>query len=500
MLNLRLRFAAWLRSASHPVFAFLYLLFGLSLVALFWVPPEFGFLSVLILALASTLLFWRYLDATYTPIRMANVFPGAGQWPVFSRLYPLYKWVDLYRAAAAVSARHSFCMELQTEHSLALRQLLQGRFAQNVHQPLKPPTMVARKVGLAGETFLPVDSFWLVRGNDSLKSGAIIRVRLLQRQSVILEVATEQKADADSVIGAILDHAAANSIYRNHVISPVFQGQVKAVYGDDESNAGFDLAFQPEHDVTEKDIILDDAVQPIIERTIIDFHRRRAELMRLGLPGRRGVLFYGPPGTGKTYTCKYIAHTLRPATTIVAVGQALLHVHAICDLAKMFQPSLVILEDIDLMFAQRDINPYTPVLGELLDELDGFRADDQVIFILTTNALERVESAIKDRPGRISQCIYFGPPSASLRQRYIQVLSQPYDITAVNLDQVVARTDGVSQAFLKELVFRAVQISTQERDGHSPTVALTQEDFAAALTEMTTGVGRWGKRIIGFQV
>jgi hypothetical protein len=391
-------------------------------------------------------------------------------------------------------------MELQAEHTFALKQLLQAPMTAGGRQPLKPPTMVPRKVGFGEETFLPADTLWLLRGEDLAGGGAIVRVRLVQRRMVQFEVATQYKTAGDPLIDAILDHAAAHSIYRNHVISAVFNEDVKPGYGDEETAAGFDLAFQAEHEVTDKDIVLDESVQRIVERTIVDFHERRAELMRLGLPGRRGVLFYGPPGTGKTYTCKYIAHRLQSVTTILATGQALMHVHAICDLAKMFQPSLVVLEDIDLLFAQRDINPYTPVLGELLDALDGFRTDDQVTFILTTNALERVESAIKDRPGRISQCIYFGPPSAALRQRYLKSVLQPYDVTAVNLDQVVARTEGVSQAFLKELVFRAVQVASAVGNGNNPRVVLTPDDFSTALSEMTTGVGRWGKRIIGFQV
>jgi hypothetical protein len=54
------------------------------------------------------------------------------------------------------------------------------------------------------------------------------------------------------------------------------------------------------------------------------------------------------------------------------------------------------------------------VLGEFIDQLDGFGDTD-----------ERIESAIKDRPGRVSQCIYFGPPSATLRRRYLDALIQP---------------------------------------------------------------------------
>ena len=184
---------------------------------------------------------------------------------------------------------------------------------------------------------------------------------------------------------------------------------------------------------------------------------------------------------------------------MIATGHALTQIKAVCDLAKMFQPSLVILEDVDLMFSERETNPYTPLLGELLDELDGFQQNDQIIFILTTNAIERVEGAIKNRPGRISQCIYLGPPNGKLRREYLSVLMKPYNTHAVNLDLVVTETEGVSQAFLKEMIFRRSQIATEcNVDGEG--VTLKQNDLTTAISEMTSGGGRWGKRIIGFQV
>lgn len=221
--------------------------------------------------------------------------------------------------------------------------------------------------------------------------------------------------------------------------------------------------------------------------------------MQLGLPGKRGVLLYGPPGMGKTYTCKYLAQRLVSATTIVATGHALAHIKSVCNVAKLLQPALVLLEDVDLVFTDRQINPYSTVLGEFMDELDGFGEGDQVIFVLTTNAIERVEAAIKDRPGRISQCIYFGPPHAELRTRYLHTLLQPYASASVNMPQLVARTEGVSQAFLKELVFRAVQIATETLPAKSASVCLTDQHLDTALTEMTAG-GRASKRIIGFHV
>ena len=64
-----------------------------------------------------------------------------------------------------------------------------------------------------------------------------------------------------------------------------------------------------------------------------------------GVPVRRGVLLYGPPGTGKTFACRYLCGKLPETTRIIVTGTALLQVTQIFNLARMFQPSLVILED-----------------------------------------------------------------------------------------------------------------------------------------------------------
>ena len=458
------------------------------------------YLTIALMVVAAVLLWWRFLDANFTQHRIRAIFRAADQWPVLSRVYPLYKWVDLYRACEAVMQTYASQTVLLTEHNMPLKYLLQESFIESLRMPLKPPTMMPRKISPTEEIFLPSDTLWLVRDDKTLPQGAILRVHLISyNQMVQLEVASPNSADATKIIDAVLEHAAKYSIYREHIISPVFQKQIKSSFRDDEGNAGFDLLFEPDPLVTDDKIILDENVRRVVERTVIDFHERRAELMQYGLPGRRGILFYGPPGTGKTYTCKYIAHKLQSATTIIATGHALTQIKAVADLAKMFQPSLVILEDVDLMFSERDVNPYTPLLGDLLDELDGFQQNDQIIFVLTTNAIERVESAIKNRPGRISQCIYLGPPTPKLRREYLTVLLKPYNTHAVNLDHIVSETEGVSQAFLKEMIFRAVQIATEHNlDGEG--VVMQQKDVSAALHEMTTGGGRFGKKIIGFQV
>ena len=414
------------------------------------------------------------------------------------KVYPLYKFVDIYRAAQLFADQQPRSIELLSAHPFTLGAILRG-LPRAAARRLNTPTSVPRKIGYEQETYLPIDTFWLLPPQAG--GVGVIRVQLTLMQGMVtLEAAAPHAEDATRMLDAIAELASQHSIYRNRMIRVVFGPEVRSDYGDDESLEPMDLVFYKETPIAEADIILDEGHRALLERTIIDFHQRRDQLLQLGLPGKRGVLFYGPPGTGKTYTCKYIASRLDAATTLVVTGHALLHMKAICAVAKMLQPALVLLEDVDLVFAHRENNAYNTVLGEFIDQLNGFGETDQIIFILTTNAIDRIEPAIKDRPGRVSQCIYFGPPSAVLRRRYLDKLVQPYERGSLNLAHVVVRTEGVSQAFLKELVFRAVQIASGSPSTNGARLSLTDDHFTTVLHDMTNGSGQAAHKIIGFRM
>ena len=157
---------------------------------------------------------------------------------------------------------------------------------------------------------------------------------------------------------------------------------------------------------------------------------------------------------------------------------------------------MVILEDVDLAFAARDISLYSSSLGDLLDRMDGLRPSDDVGVILTTNSIERLEAAIKDRPGRISQCVYFGPPGDTLRRRYLEQYAREYDCAATDVERLVAMSDGATPAFIKEWVHRTVQIATEDLDGEAR-LRLSQDAFQEAFDEMKRA-GDSSARIVGF--
>ena len=64
-----------------------------------------------------------------------------------------------------------------------------------------------------------------------------------------------------------------------------------------------------------------------------------------------------------------------PETTkIFATGAALAQITAIFSIARLYAPTVLFLEDADLIFSSRDINHHTGLLAELLDQMDGAAA------------------------------------------------------------------------------------------------------------------------------
>jgi len=431
---------------------------------------------------------------------------------VYSKTFPSYRFVDIFRAVERYCDRHGSAVVFESQHVEDLNSIVNSQFYGEHSARIRPPAFAPRDVSADREEFFPSDRFWVLR--EAAKSGgsaearvaaatgiAILRVRVMDYTGDVgLEMAAFDGDAAEHATDEIIRDSIENSIYRYQLLQISFESGVKDEFGEMEASNPFSLLFMRRRNVSNEQIILDDDVREMLNRNIFDFHRRRDELQKHGVPCKKGVLFYGPPGTGKTYTCQYIYSNLKNVTTLVVTGQSLLHVKTICNLARMLQPSLLVLEDVDLIFSSREINLYSTALGDLMDELDGFQSQEPVTFLLTTNAIDRLEQAIKDRPGRINQCIYFGPPNARLRKLYIERYLQGYDYSQLDLDQVVNETRGTTQAFLKELIYRAVQIALEDPSRNGEMVSLRNADFTTALHEMTKFSEKATSSIMGFRI
>jgi len=223
----------------------------------------------------------------------------------------------------------------------------------------------------------------------------------------------------------------------------------------------------PLEKVSRDRIILPADVLDLIDRNLKQFHQQRERLHELGMSVRKGVLFHGPPGTGKTYAVQYLHETMPDCTILLITAQQVLLLRHYMELARLLQPSIVVIEDVDLI--ARDRNQQSGagtevMLNELLNQMDGLNPESAVYVVLTTNHPEVLEDAIVSRPGRIDQTIEFPLPDAVCRERLARLYAGGVELDDRCVADLVLRTEGCSPAFIRELMRRTTQIRLETDD------------------------------------
>jgi cell division protease FtsH len=231
------------------------------------------------------------------------------------------------------------------------------------------------------------------------------------------------------------------------------------------------------------DVIVSNAVWRELDLNVSALFTRRELLTKLGLGTNRGMLLFGPPGTGKSALCRVLAAELIGDVTVVfcdarAIGARMGAVYR--ELTRL-APALVVLEDLDLVVANRRSGRESGGgLHDFLTALDGVMSShDGIVTIATTNDVKALDDAAV-RAARFDRIIEIPLPDAGLRAailtRYLGTLAGAIDVRAV-----AGATDSASGAALRELVRRAVLV-----DGDAFTTAtllrLAREGLGATAT------------------
>ena len=247
--------------------------------------------------------------------------------------------------------------------------------------------------------------------------------------------------------------------------------------------------------VDRQEIVLPNETFALIERNTLGFAAQSQRLAELGLSAQKGLLLYGPPGTGKTTIVRWLLSSLEGFTKLLVTSE---HYGLLADylaIARVLQPALVVLEDVDLVGAHRD-GPWASrdgALNVLLNEMDGFAPHARVLFVLTTNRPEVLEPALALRPGRVDQVIEIGLPAEKERRLLARRYAGALRIDEPLVEEAARRVGRVSPAFIKELMRRAAQ-AMLERGAEEE---INRADLELALQEMLGASGRLGARILG---
>jgi mitochondrial chaperone BCS1 len=162
-------------------------------------------------------------------------------------------------------------------------------------------------------------------------------------------------------------------------------------------------------------VVLDAGVKETIVSDVKEFQSSSKWYYDRGIPYRRGYLLHGPPGTGKSSFIQALAGELDYDIAILNLSERGLTDDRLNHLLTIIPSrTLVLLEDVDVAFANRrvqsDPDGYrgaTVTFSGLLNALDGVASAEERIIFLTTNYVERLDSALV-RPGRVDMTIRLG--------------------------------------------------------------------------------------------
>lgn len=285
------------------------------------------------------------------------------------------------------------------------------------------------------------------------------RVALLLREA---DPSSGQPLVTVQVVSSDPDHAGAvtKRLRELAVSHNVFRGQVLSFGSEVFGHGQTLLQFHRRAELTGAGLVLPVETLAAVRRQVVEVARHKQQLLAAGQHLKRGLLLYGPPGVGKTHTVRHLTSSLTDTTVIQLTGNALHLVAEACSVARALQPSMVVIEDVDLIAEDRGMHPgQHPLLFQTLNEMDGLAEDADVVFVLTTNRADLLEPALAARPGRIDQAVELTLPDAAARGQLFELYRGDLTVDESRLDDLLERTGGVTASFLKELLRRAAVLS-----------------------------------------
>jgi ATP-dependent 26S proteasome regulatory subunit len=194
----------------------------------------------------------------------------------------------------------------------------------------------------------------------------------------------------------------------------------------------------------------------------------------------------------------YLAGRMADRTTILLTGGGLGLLEESCALARALQPATLILEDVDLVAEERTAQQKAcnVVLFELLNQMDGLADDADLLFLLTTNRPEMLETALASRPGRIDQAIEVPLPDSTCRDRLLSLYSDGLTVELADRGKIVERTKGASAAFIRELLRKAALFAADDAGANA--IVVRDRHFEDALYELVALGGDMTKSLLGF--
>lgn len=161
------------------------------------------------------------------------------------------------------------------------------------------------------------------------------------------------------------------------------------------NNRGISLVPAKPNNTNFEDIVLDPDKKEIIRDNTI-FHLEHMDI-------HNGVLISGPPGCGKSMICGAILTEANRLGTTSITCSSFPMFSFLEEITTLFLLKvIVVLEDID-SYAESRVHGSNNLLGSLLQYLNGVNGrEGKAVYLATTNHMELLDEAIKNRPVRFN--------------------------------------------------------------------------------------------------
>jgi transitional endoplasmic reticulum ATPase len=168
------------------------------------------------------------------------------------------------------------------------------------------------------------------------------------------------------------------------------------------------------------------------------------------------------------------------------VGESEKAIREVFRKARMASPAVIFFDEIDSLVPRRgmrsaDSGVSERVLSQLLTEMDGITALEDVVVVAATNRPDIIDRAIL-RPGRFDRLIYVPEPDDQARREIFEIYTKgmPLD-TAIDLEALTKTTRGYSGADIEALCREAALNALRE---DISTKLVSVNDFTKAKSKI----------------
>jgi energy-coupling factor transporter ATP-binding protein EcfA2 len=177
------------------------------------------------------------------------------------------------------------------------------------------------------------------------------------------------------------------------------------------------------------------------------FWNNKQKFIDYNLNPKRGIILHGDPGCGKTSLIYLLVETIKKRDGISIyfdVPENWVEIAKLVRKVEKERPILCIIEDIDLVISKYGEESF-------LNFLDGLNSITNVVYVATTNNLEKIPDRIKDRPSRFDKKYIIKKPTEGDRKLYFETRLLDTDKKKYDLKKLVKDTKDFTMAHLKEV-------------------------------------------------